>query len=256
MFFGDSLLAAPETVSSLFLIYPHPSPQVSVVPQVRLFCLLCWRCQGTFFPVPPLPARGSRGVTSPLLTLHSLLRWPWPFLSKRSILGSSPRITYTNDHSYLSSTLDLYAWLPAQPSPWKPWAVPSPHVHRRTQDLPQAWSPSSLSQPAEWHRHLSCSQARNPGVILDNSSLLPPCSPPSPTHQWPNPSLFPPKVSFESTHSPPFQPPGQHTRTYTAERLPPGPSHLAWSTRTPITSSPSLFGLSRPFSNQKLAWSY
>ena len=180
MFFGDSLLAASETVSSLFLIYPHPSPQVSVVPQVRLFCLLCWRCQGTFFSVPRLPARGSRGVTSPLLTLHSLLRWPWLFLSIRSILGSSPRITYTNDYSYLSSTLDLYAWLLAQPSPWKPWAVPSPHVHRRTQDLPQAWPPSSLSQPAEWHRHLSCSQARNPGVILDNSSLLSPCSPPPP----------------------------------------------------------------------------
>ena len=35
------LLAASETVSSLFLIYAHPSPQVSVVPQVRLFCLLC-----------------------------------------------------------------------------------------------------------------------------------------------------------------------------------------------------------------------
>ena len=88
--------------------------------------------------------------------------------------------------------------------------VPSPHIHRRTQGLPQAWPPSSLSQPAEQHRHLSCSQARKPGVILDNSSLRPPCSPPSPTHQWTNPSLFPPKVSFKSTHSPPFQPPGQH----------------------------------------------
>lgn len=38
----------------------------------------------------------------------------------------------------------------------------------------------------------------------------------------------------------------------TAERLPPGPSPLACSTRTPINSLPSLFGLSRPFSKQKL----
>lgn len=94
--------------------------------------------------------------------------------------------------------------------------------------ISQAWPPSSLSQPAEWHRHLSCSQARNPGVILSNSSLLPPLLS-TLTHQWPNPSLFPPKVSSRICHSPPFQPPGQQGQAAEATSR---PSALACSKNT------------------------